>query len=113
MTIEDQIYTLLGALVANRAYPLTAGDTPVAPYIVYQNIANTPEVTLADGVPINNTRMQFDVYDKTYEGAKALAAQVVTAMAGSAITNVPLMNQDLYEPEVRLYRVQMDYSIWY
>jgi hypothetical protein len=111
--IEQTLAALLGPLVSMRVYPLVAPDSPVTPYIVYQNIANSPENTLADGVPINNTRMQIDVYDKTYAGVKALAASVVAAMAGASFTNVPGINQDLYEADVRLYRVLMENSIWY
>lgn len=111
--IEQTLTSTLSALAGGRMYPLVAPDSPVTSYIVYQNIANSPENTLADGVPINNTRMQIDCYDKTYAGVKALAAAVVTAMSGASFTNLLTMNQDLYEAEVKLYRVQMDFSIWY
>ena len=113
MIIEETLETLLKPLATGSCWPLVAPDKPATPYIVYQNISNTPEVTLSDGVPINNTRMQIDVYAKSYKDVKAVAAAVVTAMATAAFTNVPLQNQDLYEQDVKLYRVQMDYSLWF
>jgi hypothetical protein len=111
--IEQSLFTALSGLAGGRVYPLTAPDSPTKPFIIYQNIANTPEVTLANGVPINNTRMQIDCYDKTYAAVKALAVSVQAAMAAASFTNVPLMNQDLYEQDVKLYRVQLDYSLWF
>jgi hypothetical protein len=113
MTIETQLFTTLNGLVGGRMYPLVAPNSPTTPLLVYLNVANSPEVTLADGSPINNTRMQIDVYETTYAAVKALAAQVIAAMAGATFTNVPLQQQDLYEDAVKLYRVQMDFSIWY
>jgi len=111
--IEQALFATLQGLVGGRMYPLVAPDSPTAPCIVYQNIANTPEVTLANGIPINNTRMQIDCYDSTYAAVKTLAAAVQAAMAMAAFTNVPKMSQDLYEPDVKLFRMQMDYSVWY
>ena len=111
--IEETLFTTLSALAGGRVYPLIAPDSPIKPFIIYQNIANTPEVTLANGVPISNTRMQIDCYDKTYAAVKAFAAAVQAAMTSATFTNVPLMNQDLYEQEVKLYRVQLDFSIWF
>ncbi len=105
--------TTLSSLTGGRVYPLVAPDSPIKPYIVYQNIANSPENTLANGVPINNTRMQIDCYDLTYAGVKTLSAALVTTMAAASFTNIQTMNQDLYEPEVKLFRIQFDYSIWY
>lgn len=116
MTIEEQVFSVLSAIsaIGTRVYPNVAPDKPTTPYIVYHNIANSPEVTLADGSPINNTRMQIDVYDKTYlAGVKARQADIVAAMAAAGFTNVPLMSQDLWEQDVKLHRVQLDYSIWY
>lgn len=110
--IEEQLKTTLSSLVGGRVYPMTAPDKPTTPYITYQNIANSPENTLT-GVPVNNTRMQVDCFDKTYSGVKTLAANVVTAMQAASYANVQTMNQDIYEAEVKLYRVQFDFSIWY
>ncbi|MFA5170423.1 MAG: DUF3168 domain-containing protein [Sulfuriferula sp.] len=111
--IEETLQATLSTLVGGRVYPLVAPDSPVKPYIIYQNIANSPNNTLADGVPINNTRMQIDCYDVTYAGVKNLAAGIIAAMATASFTNILTMNQDLFEPDPKLYRIQHDFSIWY
>lgn len=111
--IEQTIFSTLNGLVGGRCYPMVAPDSPTCPYIVYQNIANKPEVCLDGNIPISNTRMQIDAYEKTYSGVKTLKASIDAAMLAAAFKNVPLMQQDIYEAEVKLYRVQQDYSIWY
>jgi hypothetical protein len=111
--IEETLQATLSALVGGRVYPMVAPDSPTKPYIIYQNIANSPNNTLADGVPINNTRMQIDCYDITYANVKNLSASISAAMAAASFSNILTMNQDLYEQDPMLYRVQQDYSIWY
>ena len=113
MMVEQQLFAALNALVSGRMYPMVAPDSPITPYIVYQNISNKPEVCLAGNTPIQNTRMQIDAYDKTYLGVKTLKASIDTAMLAASLRNVPLNQQDIYESAVKLYRIQQDYSIWY
>lgn len=111
--VEQSLFSLLNGLVGGRMYPLVAPDSPVAPFIVYQNINNSPEVCLDGNIPISNTRMQIDIYDKSYAGVKAIKAAMDAAMQGASLRNVPLNGNDFFEPSVKLYRVQQDYSIWY
>jgi hypothetical protein len=72
-----------------------------------------PENTLADGAPIENTRLQVDCFDTTYAAAVALAETVKAAIKSSAITHVLLLEQDQFEPEALLHRVILDFSIWH
>jgi hypothetical protein len=117
MMVENALFNLLNGLVGGRMYPMVAPDSPTVPFIVYQNITNSPEYTLGNTSPINNTRMQIDCYSDTYGGVKSLVASVQSAMQAAAqaktLVNVPKMSSDLYEAEVKLYRVTQDYSIWY
>lgn len=114
--VEQTLFNTLNALVSGRMYPMVAPDSPVVPFIVYQNITNSPEYTLGNTSPINNTRMQIDCYSDSYSGVKTLVASVQSAMMAAAqantLVNVPKMSQDLYESEVKLFRVTQDYSIW-
>jgi hypothetical protein len=112
MTIEQQIFTALSPVTSGAVFPLIAPDGQAAPYLTYQNISNVPEMTLT-GISAQNTRLQIDCYASTYAGVKSLEAAVDAAMLTSGIVQIPQMRQDLYEDVVKLYRVQMDYSIWY
>lgn len=98
-------------LVVGKCYPMVAPEKPVVPYAVYFQIANAPEVTTNNMVPIENTRFQVDVYAKTYGQVQSLAADIRAAMLDMGA--VPNVAQDLYEDEVKLYRVMQDFSIWF
>lgn len=112
MAIEGTLQTLLAALVSGRCYPLNAPDPVDKPYITFQVVSNIPSVSLDGPNGTENRRMQIDIWDKTYGGAKALELSVKAAMVSAVFTNIPLSTGDLYESETQLYRVTMDYSIW-
>lgn len=114
--IQEQLYTLLaagGTAAAGRIYPLVAPDTPVRPYIVYNRVSANSENVLAGSSGLINTRLQIDVYADAYADAQALAAQVDALMAGWAVQTVSLPAQDIYEQDVKLHRVLLEYSLWH
>jgi len=111
MNMIQTIQAAIGDVVGGRCYPLTGPDKPVLPYVVYMQVSNAPEVNIASTVPIENTRLQVDVFSKTYGEAQDLADQIRSAMLNINVT--PLSAGDLYEAEVKLYRVTQDFSVWY
>lgn len=110
--IQEQLQALLAPLVAGKSYPNLAAQDASAPYIVYQRVVSTTHNTLQGPSDLQNTRMQIDVYAKTYGGAQQLAGAVRAALLGATFINLQLSEQDFYESEVRLHRVSLDYSIW-
>ena len=70
MNIIQTIHAAIGEVVGGRCYPLTSPDQPIAPYAIYMQVSNAPEVTIASAVPIENTRIQIDVFSKTYSEAQ-------------------------------------------
>lgn len=116
MSIQSELFTLLstgGTDCAARVYPVVAPDTPVVPYMVYSRINTNSENVLSGSSGLANTRMQIDVYAKTYTQAQAIARQVDALMAGWSNQNISVMAQDLFEEPVKLHRVIMDFSIWH
>lgn len=111
MSTLTEIKTAIGNLVSGRCYPLIAPEKPVAPYAVYFQVANAPEVTMENTVPVENTRVQVDAYAKTYAEAQSLAESIRSAML--SLGAIPLLAVDLHENEVKLYRVAQDFSIWF
>lgn len=109
MSLIQTIQTTLTGIVG-RSYPLMSPEKPTAPYAIYSQVSNTPEVTIGNSIPIDNTRIQIDVFAKTYAEVQSLSNQVKTAMM--ALSAVPLSAGDLYESEVKLYRVTQDFSVW-
>jgi hypothetical protein len=110
--IQQDLFAALSGVAGGRVFPNVAPNNVQKPYVVYARVSSAPENTLADGAPIENTRLQVDCFDTTYAAALALAAAVKTAIKSSAITHVLLLEQDQFEPEALLHRVILDFSIW-
>ena len=116
MSVQTQLFLLLtgGATDAGaRVFPMTAPDSTVRPYVIFQRVSTSSENVLYGATGLANTRMQIDVYSDTYAGAQALAVQIDTLMNGWIVPNTSVLEQDIYEDPVKLYRVSMDYSIWH
>lgn len=115
MSIQTDLRALIGAIVDERAYPVAAPDSPVAPYLTYHRVSAVPQNVMAGngGNPLMNTRLQIDVYAATYAEAQAKAEAIRAALRGWAIQNVTNSEQDLYEDDVKLHRVMIDISTWH
>lgn len=116
MSLVTQLFTLLYRTTAAgvKVYPMAAPDQTLAPFITYQRISATNENVL-DGGKVNlcNTRVQIDIYSKTYAQAISIASAVDGVMCTGFPQIVSLQAQDIYESEVDLYRVLAQYSIWH
>ena len=110
--IQQDLFAALAGVAGGRVFPNVAPNNVSKPYVVYARVSSAPENTLADGAPIENTRLQVDCFDTTYAAVVALAETVKAAMKSSAITHVLLLEQDQFEPEALLHRVILDFSIW-
>ncbi len=93
----------------NTSEPAAAA---VVPYIVFLRIVSTVNNTLKGASDLQNTRVQIDVFDRTYSSAAAMAAQVVTAMTTAFPTCTQISSFDVYEPAVKAYRISADFSVW-
>lgn len=117
MTLEEQLTALLAPLLAGGLHPQIAPQNSVTPYAVYQEIASPTENTLSDGIPIQQSLIQIDVYDKTYPTAKSaglsIEAALQAAFAASTLTGVQLSRRSLYEPDPKLHRILYEFSFWY
>lgn len=112
MTIEQDIFNALDHLASGRVYPLVMPEKSVMPAIVFLRIASTPENTLNGGATIDQIRFQVDTYANTYAEAKSVSASVRTAMESASFKGTLQTDQDLFEPDVKLYRVTQDYYVW-
>ena len=111
--IQEQVVTALTGVAGGRIYPNVAPNNVATPFVVYMRVANTQENTLADGVPVENTRLQIDCFDSTYAAVITLAEAVKAAMKASGITNLLLMEQDQFDADALLHRVILDFSLWH
>jgi len=111
--IQQDVVAALSGVAGGRVFPNVAPNNVSKPYVVYARVSSAPENTLADGAPIDNTRLQVDCFETTYAAAIALAEAVKAAIKSSAIAHVLLLEQDQFEPEAMLHRVILDFSIWH
>ncbi len=113
--LAERLVTLLSGVAGGRVYPLVAPQPATTPYVIYQRVASSVENVLAGNgsPPINNTRLQIDIYAKTYAESQSVADSVESAMLGWSERNVQLSSLDLYEDDVKLFRVLMDFSVWH
>lgn len=102
-----------GTSAGDRVYPLVAPPSPATPYVVYRRFGSQVESVLVGDPPIENIYLQVDCYAATYAAAWGLQAQVYGAIKASALKAVPLSEpDDLYEADVKLFRVMQEWSLW-
>jgi hypothetical protein len=93
-------------------YAVNTTEPPVYPYILWIRVASPPNVSLSGPSNLQNTRIQIDIFSRQVSELLGLESALEAAMVASALQNVPLNSQNLYEEPVRAYRVTKDYSIW-
>lgn len=115
MSLEANLFSLLGPLVSGRCYPDTSPDIPVYPLIIYQqvggDVAQFLDQTVADK---DNARMQVMTWSRTREEAATLARSARDALLASSMAVEALSAPvSLYDEQAKLYGSRADYSIWY
>lgn len=93
-------------------YGANTTEPPTYPYIVWQRITSTTNVSMGGASATQNTRIQIDIMSQTIPEATAIETALETAFAASSIVNVPISSQDIYEDLVRAFHVMKEYSIW-
>ncbi len=110
----------IAALVEDRIYPapldqLGSGAAQV-PAVTYHRISTVAPVCLDGETPMATLRIQFDCWAEPLVGVRALATAVrerLNGYHGPSLKAVFLTSGggDEYEPDTKLRRVQMDFSI--
>lgn len=111
--MQEDLYTALQGTFGGRFYAGMAPATVTLPYAVYSIIARVQPNTVNGGAAaLKQSRVQIDVFSTSYSEAQTKADAVETALhAAAAFKAIPILRQDLYEDEVRLHRVSMDWSV--
>jgi hypothetical protein len=88
----------------------------VKPYITFQRVIGSDNVSLSGPSAMQGTRVQVDYFAPRINDAVALSkagdAALLVGFTGT-FSCIPLTSQDLFEEPVRLWRVSRDYSIWF
>jgi hypothetical protein len=114
-TIQEQLAALLNTLAPSGISPEVAVQNAAYPYLVYRRLPSAIENVLSGNgaPPINNTQFEITSWAASYGGAVTLAAAVTAAMQGWSVQNILVREQDMYESDVRAFRVIQDYSVWH
>lgn len=108
------ITTYVGASSAARIYPVDLPQDPTLPAMSYQRISSQPQTSMGGFCGLDNPRIQIDCWATSYSAVKELAEAVRDAMmSASAFNALEISDQDLFEPDVEIYRVSIDFSCWF
>ncbi|NCQ29161.1 MAG: DUF3168 domain-containing protein [Armatimonadetes bacterium] len=116
MSMQSDLFALLGGTFGGRLYPSVAPYGVTSPYAVYSRITSVEDISLdTNGGTGNakNTRLQIDIWALTHLECIDKAEAVKTLLNGWSTENTILSEQDDYEPDTKLYRVIIDISIWH
>lgn len=111
-------------LSGDNVFPLVLPPEQPMPALVYQMVSVSPVLGVSGQNPLTKRRLQVDCYDKTYGGSKLLERAVNHALINfqgplgdsdatfvdSIYTNNAV---DLFESDVNLFRVMLDFDVWF
>jgi hypothetical protein len=108
--IEFDLTAALKAIpaVGGRVKPVTAPQDYPAPYITYQVILGNEDQCTNGTVFGRTSRIQVDVWAKTYEEAKSIKTDAVAAIV--ALGGGEISAQDLYESDTGLHRQLIEFK---
>jgi hypothetical protein len=111
-TTESSLQSLLGALVEGRCYPLINKQVPATlPYIIFQEISGRDLLVVAPAKEV--WRVQINVYDSTYKGAKDLSDSVKTAMDNTTAFATAMLDRfNDHEQITKEYYEVFEYYVW-
>lgn len=115
--IELDLYTHLSSdidlshLVEDRIYPLKAKDGVVTPYITYSIVSNIDITSLQGDNYANKTRVQLDIFSKSYSEVKAVLGAVKSSMYKYKTQVHNFSSRDLFEEDTQLYRQLIEFNI--
>lgn len=113
---DRSIYSELRAIPGLDSLPIrpdVADQGDIAPYVVYTRLPLGPNWTLTGPSSLQNAHYQIDVYAKSRADAIRIAGLVTQALSQSQLlTGVPKSESSDYEPDTKLYRRMLEFSVW-
>ncbi len=106
--IEKDLYNTLKN-VCERVYPVKMPQGVVYPAITYFVVSDIPEQSLYGNIFDNSTRLQIDIWTKSYEEGKDLKVAVVEKIIELKGSN--MSSQDFFEDDIEVYRQIIDFII--
>lgn len=112
-TITEDLVATLSPTAGGRVYANIAPANAAFPYVVYSLIGGRPTQALEGELTPTNWTYQIDVFGPQKSAVAAIGVAIRAAMnAASAFKSTCTLLLDDYEPEAKLYRMTLDFSIW-
>lgn len=115
--IEVSLVQLAAPILAGGLHPNVAPQGCQKPYGVYSEVVSPTENTLSDGVPIQQSIFQIDVWAPSYAAAKAagegLSDAISQAFDNDVLTGVQRSRRGRYDPDTKLHGFTYEFSFWY
>lgn len=106
----------LAAIVGARVFPLVIPQGASYPCLTYQRISTPSESSLSGPSGLTYPRVQVGCWATNYSAATDLGEAVRKALSGSQLANSAAIRvldvRQSYEPEPKLFRVDLDFEIW-
>lgn len=109
-------YSGLTDLVGDRIYPIILPQAVVYPAVTNEKISGVPLNTMADSTSrgVENYRIRVSSWAETLKEAQETSDEILIAMkSATSFEAIPVFDQDFHESEPRVYRVVIDFSVWY
>lgn len=115
--IESDLYahlsndTDLSDLVGDNIYPIKAKDGVLTPYITYLIVSNIDITSLQGDNYENKTRVQLDIFSKSYSEVKEISGAVKSSMYKFKYQIFDFTSRDLFEQDTQLYRQLIEFNL--
>lgn len=115
MTVENDIFSALKSLCANRVYPDIAPANAAKPYVTFTQIGGEVVNLIEDAVvTVKNGRFQFNVWGTTRAQCSALILQIEEALVVSPLFQARPIGaaRSDYDYDMALFGAMQDFSVW-
>lgn len=103
----------MALLVGSRIYPMRLPPKATLPAIVYQQISNSAINSIDGDSGLDNIRMQFTCWARTYEAAISLSVALRRVITSSpTLKAITAMELDVEDPDTRNYGSIIDFYMW-
>lgn len=115
MSLESELFALIGPLAGGRVFPDTAPTDAARPYVVWQQIGGEALTYLDNTVPDRrNAYVQVVAWGDTRAAANALALQIEAELMQTTAMQARPQSALVadYEPDIARYGARQDFTIW-
>jgi len=108
--IDADLYTLLAAVATTS--PDVAPDNTAPPYIVYSRTSTVEENYVDNSEPLERVIFTIGVHHTSKSAARTMVDSIKALLRLAAFGGYVIHDRDIYESEVKLYRVEIDYEVF-